>query len=397
MIKLNYLLLLSFVFLFGCNSKGFVKPRSDIISDGQAQGLTMKSLEEEREAFLAYQRESKKRVLQLVEKRLFEEDFDPNYKIGPGDEIEVRVFDVPELNTNVRASHAGYIDLPLVGAVPADGKTQVELESEIKSRLKRFVKDPQVSAYITLFGSQQVAVLGEVAKPGRYPLQKGNNSLLELLSTAGGVTERAGSYINFVPVEFTGLSGANDPAERVRYALKISSDDFDAKPADGDLGKSRSDGIDAGSNKNALEIFLEDIYGTTGSIPLEIPVRAGDMIIVPESGRVLVEGEVQKTGSIDLGKRTTLLGALAAAGGITYSAKHDEVELIRSSSNAGESLRFVVNLEDILNGNQRDVPVRNGDVIRVPSHSGRRMAQSTFDGLSRIINFGVGSTYQVSP
>ena len=140
---------------------------------------------------------------------------------------------------------------------------------------------------------------------------------------------------------------------------------------------------------NALEISVEDVFGTSGGIPLEIPVRGGDMIIVPEAGKILVEGEVTARGSFPIGKRSTLLGALASAGGITYGAKVDEIELIRPTR-TGEKLRLVVNLEDMLNGSQEDVSLRNGDIVRVPSNRGRRLTEDTFESISRVLNIGVG-------
>ena len=115
------------------------------------------------------------------------------------------------------------------------------------------------------------------------------------------------------------------------------------------------------------------------------------MIIVPEAGTVMVEGEVAKTGSYELGSRTTLLGALAAAGGITYGAKIDEVEIIRSVD-GNRKAHLTVSLENIAIGEEHDVRLRNGDIVRVPSHSGRRLRQDTFDGISRLINFGIGGS-----
>lgn len=127
---------------------------------------------------------------------------------------------------------------------------------------------------------------------------------------------------------------------------------------------------------------------------MEIPVRGGDMIVVPEAGKVMVEGEVSKGGSFDLAQQMTLLGALAAAGGITYAAKVDEIEVVRAAG-LQEKVHLVVDLAKVARGEERDPRLRNGDIVRVPSHSGRRLTQDTYEAITRIINFGVGSTYNI--
>jgi protein involved in polysaccharide export with SLBB domain len=147
---------------------------------------------------------------------------------------------------------------------------------------------------------------------------------------------------------------------------------------------------------SGIEIYLDEVMGTSGGIPVEIPVRGGDMVIIPESGKVNVEGEVSKPGTYDLPQQMTLLSALAASGGITYSAKVDEVEVIRDVGGS-EKARLVVDITKIGTGEERDVRLRNGDIVRIPSDGGRRLTQDTFDGLSRIINVGVGGSFNLAP
>ena len=120
------------------------------------------------------------------------------------------------------------------------------------------------------------------------------------------------------------------------------------------------------------------------------------MVLVPEAGKIMVEGEVQKGGSYDLNPQTTLLSALAAAGGITYGAKVDEVEVVRDLSLTRKA-HLVLDLGKIASGEEKDVRLRNGDIVRVPSDSGRRLTQDTFEGFAKLINFGVGGTFSVGP
>lgn len=364
------------LFLGGCGiGKSFTKPRSDVRAEAQQQGIALPTPEEERELFLAYEKHQQERLLKLIRSRAEGPSRDSTYRIGPGDEVEINVFDVPELNVSVRVRESGFMALPLIGSVKAAGLTEPELLDDLTGRLTAFVRHPQVSVFITNYGSQKVAVMGAVRNPGTYPLKKGSNSLLELISEAGGVSDKAGNFVNFIPAELSGVSAGNEVEARARLAL--ASQEADSL------------------KKSAVEMYLDHVIGTNGGIPLEVPVRGGDMIIVPESGKVTVEGEVEKGGALDLGRQMTLLSALAAAGGITYGAKVDEVEIVRDVGDPDKKARLVIDLERISRGEDRDVRLRNGDIVRVPSDSGRRLTQDTFEGISRILNFGVGGTVNV--
>ncbi|MFM1848099.1 MAG: hypothetical protein RL417_1573 [Pseudomonadota bacterium] len=360
----------------GCGvGKSFTKPRSDVRAEAERQGVPLPSSEEERELFLSFERTQQERLLSLIRNRAAGPARDSSYRIGAGDEVEINVFDVPELNVTVRVRESGFMSLPLIGPVKAAGLSEPELLEELSGRLTAFVRQPQVSVFISNYGSQKVAVMGAVRNPGTYPLKKGSNSLLELISEAGGVSDKAGNFVNFIPAEFSGVSAGNEVEARAR--LTLASQDVDSL------------------KKSAVEMYLDHVMGTNGGIPLEIPVRGGDMIIVPESGKVTVEGEVEKGGALDLGRQMTLLSALAAAGGITYGAKVDEVEVVRDVGAPDKKARLVIDLERISRGEDRDVRLRNGDIVRVPSDSGRRLTQDTFEGISRILNFGVGGTVNV--
>jgi polysaccharide export outer membrane protein len=352
-----------------CAAKGYTKARSETIAEARDRGEPILSIEEERERFFAEEREQNKRLLEVLEKRSRGTSHDAHYRIGAQDEIEINVFDVPELNLEAKVGQSGLLSLPLIGGVQAGGLTESELQEELTKKISAYVRRPQVTVTVSNFGSQKVAVMGAVDKPGTYPLKKGLNSVLELVSEAGGVSGRAGNYLNFVPVEISGLSAANDVEARARLALEAQ----------------------AGLREHTrpIEVALDAIMGTSGGIPIEIPVRGGDMVIIPEGGKVMVEGEVEKTGAYELGQRMTLLGALAASGGITYGAKIDEIEVVREVGLA-EKRHLVVSIEDLATGKFPDVKLRNGDIVRVPSANGRRLSQDIFDGVTRVINFGIG-------
>lgn len=109
------------------------------------------------------------------------------YRVGPLDTIEVSVFQVPDLNKQVRVNASGEIALPLIGTVQAGGKTISELESEIAARLEeKYLQSAQVSVFVKEASSQQVTVDGAVKDPGMVSLS-GQTTLLQTIARSGGL------------------------------------------------------------------------------------------------------------------------------------------------------------------------------------------------------------------
>jgi polysaccharide biosynthesis/export protein len=106
--------------------------------------------------------------------------------LGPGDLIEVNVYNVPELASKVRVSNSGDVYLPLVDYVHVEGLTQEEAQTLIEKRLADggFVRNPHVTIFVDEFTSQGVTIIGEVGKPGIYP-DIGDHKLYEVVSQAG--------------------------------------------------------------------------------------------------------------------------------------------------------------------------------------------------------------------
>src|SRR5260370_33792847 len=124
------------------------------------------------------------------------------YRIGPGDLLDIRVFKRLELSRDaVRVDARGGIRMPLIKEeINAACKTEAELEKEIETRYKKYLLQPQVSVFVKEFQSQPVAVLGSVKSPGRFILQR-RLRILELLSFVGGPTEQAGRSVQVVHAE----------------------------------------------------------------------------------------------------------------------------------------------------------------------------------------------------
>src|SRR5207302_10477183 len=113
-----------------------------------------------------------------------------DYIIGPEDVLEISVWKNQDLSKVVAVRPDGRISLPLIGDAAAVGRTPVQLTEEITAKLKEYKENPQVSIVVKEVNSYSIFVLGEVSKPGRYPL-KSKTTLLQGITIAGGFTEKA--------------------------------------------------------------------------------------------------------------------------------------------------------------------------------------------------------------
>ncbi len=328
----------------------FVPPRS--VEPGDVEGEA---------EFFAIERQERNELQMLLDERapLLRQDAAASYQVSPRDLVDIRVFDLPELTVSARVRPDGMIAVPLIGDVMAQGLSETELQRIIAERLRRYIVAPAVTVAINSYEGRRVSVIGEVAKPGVYPLRQGTSSLVQILSEAGGRTARAAGHVLLIPANHA------DPA---------------GPPSD---GSSRP------SSKASIEIDIEELLGTTsGTMPVHVPLIAGDTIVIPEAGSVQVDGEVVRPGSYPLSSKESMVGALAAAGGVTYSADVEHVEVIREVG-SGRKAVLACNLQDVALKNTHDIRLRNGDVVRIPSAQGRFMTRQVVEVLNRILNVNV--------
>ena len=108
------------------------------------------------------------------------------YKIGPMDTLEISVFQVPELSKTIQVADAGTINFPLIGEVPAAGRTADDLEHDLTRRLgAKYLKNPQVTVFVKDYNSQRVTIQGAVKKQGVFPI-RGKTTLLQVIAMADG-------------------------------------------------------------------------------------------------------------------------------------------------------------------------------------------------------------------
>lgn len=305
------------------------------------------------------------RVEQTAVERLADEraarDIDGIYRIGTGDLLETTVLYVPEMSRKVRVGKNGSIQLPLIGTISAAGQSPEELSAEIARRLTRYVKNPQVDVFIQENVSQQVAVTGAVATPGLYPLTRGHLSILDLLSEAGGPSPRAGGLLELVPAP-----NGSDPAW-------AGSTEAEARTP---------------RRRSVIRIRLADLMDGTNRAALNLRVVAGDVIHVPEAGSFTIEGWIDKPGTYVLTRETTVLAALAAGGGPLMPAHLGAVEILRSNEDGSAREVHRVDLDAIRSGRAKDVPLRSGDVIRVPASAPLVVPWSLYALMQNLVRIG---------
>ena len=254
-----------------------------------------------------------------------QEKFTQEYRIGPKDLLEISVFGADELSRTVRVSEDGKVTLPLLGEVLVDGLTKSEVEKKLGQLLgEKYVQNPQVTVFIREYQSKRVSVLGAVEKPGPYQLL-GRQTLMQIISEAGGLTRDAGNEIVIIRQLPDGSS----------TSLRISIDD----------------------------LFLK------GDAKLNVPMEAGDIVTVPVDKPVVVYvfGQVKNPGALQVKKSNipTLLQAIAQAGGFTDRASKGGV-IIKRKDETGKEKEIKVNVRSILKNKVKDVQLLENDTIYVP-------------------------------
>jgi len=265
------------------------------------------------------------------------------YTVGAKDVLEIKVFGEPDLDRSVEVASDGTITFPLVGSVKAGGLTVRQIEGALEQMLgKDYLVNPDVTVQIKEYRSQKVFVLGAVKEPGFYEL-RGPTTVLEILSSAGGLSQEGGKTL--VLVREAGFGEA---------ASDLSSgslSDLDELPSS--LGK-----------KGHTQIIDYYRMVNEGDASQNVVLNAGDVLFVPRAQEIFVLGEVKKPGSVKFESDITLLRAISLAGGLTEVAADRRVQVIRIKDGQKENL--TVNLKQIIDDIKKDIKLLPDDVIVVP-------------------------------
>ncbi len=274
-----------------------------------------------------------------------------DYRVGPGDLLEIDVFDVEELKRTVRVRPDGTISLPLLGRLTVAGETTSELEGSLERQLGAdYLWNPQVSVFVREYRAHAVSVLGEVNEPGVFYLRE-PRTLVEILSEAGGMTERAGTVVH------------------VRRRVPT--------PAPGQ------------PTVETIEVALDEHLAEDAGLA-DLPLADDDVVIVPKGGFVFVKGAVEKPGVYALQGEGSVLKAITMAGGLAFEADRSDVRVIRRRRGSPEILE--VDLDAIESQPHQDLVIRDGDVVVVDSHPVRIALNGFWRGISGLFSLS-GSAF----
>lgn len=264
-----------------------------------------------------------------------------NYKLGPDDQISVRVQDLDKLQLHdslaPRIDVNGNLNLPIIGHIHAEGLTTNQLEQEIARKLSNILQNPNVSVSIMQYRNHPVSVLGAVRNPGVLQVAQ-HRRLLEVLSLAGGLAPEAGDKIKISRRTSVG-------------PLPLSNVETDSS------GEYEVGQIDVHTLMQAAQPGLN------------IEMMDNDVITVPRAELVYVIGAVKKAGGFPLGERDrmSVLQALSLAEGLDHAASPKSARLLREDAPGRERQEITINLKPILTGSAPDVPLRANDILFIPT------------------------------
>jgi len=253
-------------------------------------------------------------------------------RLGAGDLLEISVYNVPELSTKARVSSNGDVYLPLIDYVHVGDLSLEEAQAVVEKRLSDggFVKNPHVTIFLNEYASQSVTVLGQVTRPGAYPIL-GDKRLYDIISAAGGLTDKAGKTVS--------ISHRDKPDQPVKVTL--------------------AEGLAQTPESNVV-------------------IEPGDTIVVQRAGIVYVVGDVARpAGFLMDSDHLTVLQAVALAGGTNKTAKLNGAKIIRKTSEG--MVETPVHLKKILQSKGPDMPLRADDILFVPNSAGKSAAYRAAD------------------
>jgi polysaccharide export outer membrane protein len=211
--------------------------------------------------------------------------------LGVGDVLKITVYQNPDLTVDgARVSELGQINFPLIGNVAIGGLTVTAAEQKIAKMLRDggFVLRPQVNIQVGLIRSNVISILGQVGKPGRYPIETVGTKVSEMIAAAGGVLPGGADVVTLV-------------GTRNGRPIKLDID---------------------------LPAILQ-----SGKSELDVPVDNGDIIYVGRAPTAYIYGEVQRPGVFRIEPGMTLMQALAESGGLTPRGTQRGIKVHRRDAN----------------------------------------------------------------
>jgi len=250
-----------------------------------------------------------------------------DYQIGPEDILKVTVYGNEDLTQTVVVQSDGTFVFPLIGRIKGGDLTPKELERKITVLLSQgFIRNPQVTVLVQEYRSKTIFVVGEIMRPGTYPLS-GSRTLVEALAKAGPTTANAGGEVVIVR-----------PHGEVQGPV---------------LPNQVGEGP-ASASAEVIRVNMPDIQA--GDLTKNVLLRPNDTVFIPLAPKVFVSGEVRNPGAYPFASGTTVRQAISLAGGLTEDGSSGRIRVVRTVQ--GKSRELKIKLEDA---------IQPGDTIVVKS------------------------------
>lgn len=293
-----------------------------------------------------------------------------DYRIGPDDQLQVTVFDAPDLSQTVRVGGDGEISLPLLGTIKAVGLTPRELELVLQALLHRtYMKDPQVTVTVTEMQSHSVSVMGAVKQPGVFQI-RGTKTLLEMLSMAQGLAPDAGNAV--LVMRGAGMDVGSPSSAGTKAGAANGTPVLASSASSGNGGEGKT-----------IEVSLKRLLDS-GDPQYNVPIYPGDIIKVKAAGIIYVVGDVVRPGGfpIQANGHITVLQALALGEGMGPDADQGKAKIIRVAEN-GQKIELPIRLNKILAGKEPDPALQPKDVLFIPKNGAKSAGRSALKTLAQ--------------
>lgn len=257
-----------------------------------------------------------------------------DYLLGEGDLLSIQVFESEELNTEVRVSSTGIINVPLLGDVNVLNLSAAEAEKKIENLYaKDYLHNPHIAVHIKEHVSKQITLLGAIKAPGTYNYVS-KRRILDILALGNGLTEKAGSFCYIT---------RQDPKTGNRVSYMVDLDELMKR---GDMASNHT-------------------------------ILGGDVIYIPESGQCFVDGAVRKPGTYPISNNMSVSEAIALAGGLASYADDDSIKLVRYMGRGKERQVVSLSYNQLQAGLGDTLFLQDQDIIFAESSaSGKLMAGS---------------------
>jgi protein involved in polysaccharide export with SLBB domain len=292
-------------------------------------------------------------------------DVRQDYRINPGDVIDIQVDRAPELSGMRRVSASGTIRMAYLGPVTALGKTADDLAVFITDSLRgRYLKNPRVTVTIEQINSHTFFIQGAVNRPGAYQIE-GRPLLVTLITVAGGLAENHGSTAFIIREARRPESGVPDAGKPKALSVLQPGSVAAVPPSQ---FPSQSGDRDQAPDREGYEMIKVNINGLfRGDLDMNMRLDPRSVVHIPQAEVFFVGGDVNAPGSFQIKDSATFRQAITLAHGMKPTAASDRAIIFREDPSTKKRQEIRIDAGKIMNGKQEDVSIIANDIVIIPN------------------------------